>query len=387
MITNPDRCLSITGSGAVGRVPLADPLIVYQRARKTLRGRNPKRMTNQTGVALIGAGMIAERHVSALSASIAKARLVAVVSRHPERARRLAQYYEGPTPLFTSDLSMVTSDPTVRVVLVATPPSVRIDLIRALAVAGKHVLLEKPVARNVSEAEQVVEICQKAGVVLGVLFQHRMREPSLAAGRILQNGGLGEPGHVEISVPLWRAQSYYDELDRGSYTRDGGGVLITQAIHTIDLALSLTGPVTRVQAMIATTPLHRMESEDFAVAGLQFATGAVGSLVASTASFPHRREIIRLHCQRGSLCLEPDVLTITWRDGQIEKYPSVADSTFISSDGSKIGWHQRVIDDFLDALLNDREPMVSGHQALASHRLIEAIELSSREGAAIELTE
>jgi predicted dehydrogenase len=342
-------------------------------------------MTNRIGVALIGAGMIAERHVSALSASLSRVRLVAVVSRHPERARHLAQHYEGPSPLFTSDLSKIVSDPTVQVAIVATPPNVRIDLIKTLALAGKHVLLEKPVARNVGEAEQVVEICQKAGVVLGVLFQHRMRESSLAAHRILRSGTLGEPGHIEIAVPLWRAQSYYDELDRGSYARDGGGVLITQAIHTIDLALSLVGPVLRVQAMTATTPLHQMESEDFAVAGLQFANSAVGSLVASTASYPHRREIIRLHCQNGSMCLEPEVLTITWRDGRIEHYPSVDSSNISNTNTSKTGWHQRVIDDFLDALRNDREPMVSGYQALASHRLIEAIESSSREGAAIEL--
>ena len=101
--------------------------------RKTLQGWNLYSMTNRIGVALIGAGMIAERHVSALAASLSRARLVAVVSRHPERARHLAQHYEGPSPLFTSDLSKIVSDPTVQVAIVATPPNVRIDLIKTLA--------------------------------------------------------------------------------------------------------------------------------------------------------------------------------------------------------------------------------------------------------------
>jgi len=118
---------------------------------------------------------------------------------------------------------------------------------------------------------------------------------------------------------LWRAQSYYDKLDRGSDARDGGGVLITQAIHTIDLALSLVGPVARVQAMTATTPLHEMEAEDFAVAGLQFVSGAVGSLVASTAMFPHGCETITVHCRHGSLRLGAEALDSCHTDPSLHR--------------------------------------------------------------------
>ncbi|MFK7889570.1 MAG: Gfo/Idh/MocA family protein [Granulosicoccus sp.] len=339
----------------------------------------------QTDVALVGAGMIAQRHVSALSAACRLARLVTIVSRHPDRARHLSQYYEGPPPKFVSDLSCVVHDPAVQVVIVATPPSVRIELIRALSAAGKNILLEKPVARNVNEAEQVVQICERAGVKLGVLFQHRMRLSSQAAKRLLLDGTLGKPGHIEIAVPLWREQSYYDELERGTYARDGGGVLITQAIHTMDLALSLAGPVTRVQAMTATTPLHRMEAEDFAVAGLQFASGAVGSLVASTATYPHGCESITIHCSEGSIRLEAEVLKISWRDGRSEQYPPIKTCEEQRSNTPKHEWHQSVIEDFIIAVKRDCKPMVTGHEALAAHRLIEAIELSSSEGVAVDL--
>jgi len=292
-------------------------------------------ITSPIGIALIGAGMIAKTHVSALASIPTRARLVSIVSRRPERADYLAAYYPDPPPNFTSDLSTVIENPEIRIAIVATPPDVRIELIRSLAQAGKHILLEKPVARNVDEALEVVEICERAGVHLGVVFQHRMWPSSKAAVQLMTSGRLGKLGHVE------------------TYARDGGGVMITQAIHTIDLALSLTGPVTRVQAMTATTPLHQMESEDFAVAGLHFSCGAVGSLVVSTASYPQSPETITLHCENGS---------------------------------TKHAWHQAIIEDFIESIQQDRVPTISGRTGLESQRLIEAIEASSRSGAAAVIT-
>ena len=340
----------------------------------------------RTGIALIGAGMIAQRHVTAMSALRSRAQLLSIVSRRPERAHYLAEFYVGPSPLFTSDIAKIAGEASIQVVIIATPPAVRIDIIKMLAGAGKHILLEKPVARNLDEAVQVVELCERAGVHLGVVFQHRVRASSLAAKQVLLEGALGKPGHVEIAVPLWRDQSYYDELDRGSYARDGGGVLITQAIHTIDLALSLTGPVARVQAMTATTPLHKMESEDLAVAGLHFASGAVGSLVASTATFPHGTEMITLHCENGSMRISPEVLEIFWRDGRFESHP--ASSARQNGEAVKTArhvWHQSVIENFLDTVQLGYKTLVTGREALASHRLIDAIESSARESKAIDL--
>lgn len=341
------------------------------------------------GVALIGAGMIAERHVTALSAVRSRARLYAIVSRHPERAGHLKQFYEGAPPEFTSDLSSVCDNQDVHMVIVATPPSVRIDLIEQLAEAGKHILLEKPVARNLDEAEQVVQICRNAGVKLGVVFQHRVRSSARVAKRLLVDGRLGNPGHVEIAVPIWRDQSYYDELGRGSYARDGGGVLITQAIHSIDLALHLLGAVSSVQAMTATTSLHKMEAEDFAVVGLRFKSGVVGSLVANTATFPHGRETITIHCQCGSMRLNSESVVVSWHDGRVEQHPSAKNTDHTSLDTPKHVWHQHIIEDFINAIQNGCEPEANGVEALRSHRLIEAIEYSSKQGVvvgSVELT-
>jgi UDP-N-acetyl-2-amino-2-deoxyglucuronate dehydrogenase len=342
--------------------------------------------TQRVGVALIGAGMIAGTHVKALSAARDAVRLEAIVSRRPERADDLRTLYAGEPPVFTSDLSVVAASPTIQMAIVATPPDVRSEVIEPLAKAGKHILLEKPVARTTEEAVRVVEICERAGVALGVLFQHRVRAPSKAAAHYLASGELGRLGLVEIAAPLWREQAYYDEPGRGTYARDGGGVLITQAIHTIDLALSLTGPVASVQAMVATSPLHRMEAEDFAVAGLRFASGAVGSLVASTATFPPGKEIVALHCARGSLRVGRDALEVNWRDGRsVIDPPGEHDPSPTPPTGGRPEWHQEVIEDFADAIRTGRAPLVTGREALASHRLIEAIETSSRTGRSVEV--
>lgn len=340
----------------------------------------------RVGVALIGAGMIAKTHVAALSDARNEIALKAIVSRRPDKARYLADFYQGESPEFTSDLAAVAADPDIPVAIVATPPSVRKDIIEQLAQAGTHILLEKPVGRNPEEALEVVEICERAGVTLGVLFQHRMRAPSIAAVAHVKSGALGKLGLVEIDVPLWRDQSYYDELGRGSYARDGGGVMITNAIHSIDLALSLTGPVSSVQAMTATTMLHDMEAEDFAIAGLRFSCGAVGSFIASTAMYPHRTEIIRLHFENASLKLDKDALEISWRNGPTNIEAKDSEPRKVNPLlGGKHEWHQSVIENFVDAVRHGKKPMVTGREALNAHQLITAIETSSRTGSPVDL--
>ncbi|WP_386679082.1 Gfo/Idh/MocA family protein [Loktanella sp. R86503] len=340
----------------------------------------------RAGVALIGAGMIAKTHVAALSDAQDVVELCSIISRNPEKARYLADYYHGPIPDFSSVLDAIADNPDIPIAIVATPPSVRKDVIAKLAQAGTHILLEKPLGRDPQEARDVVDICEQAGVKLGILFQHRVRPPAIAAARHVASGNLGHLGLVEISVPLWRDQSYYDELGRGTYARDGGGVMITNAIHSINLALSLTGPVKRVQAMTATTPLHNMEAEDFAVAGLEFECGAPGSFVASTAMFPHRTEVIRLHFERASLKIDKNALKINWRDGStdVEAKEKGADKTNPLL-GGKHEWHQAMIEDFVDAVRHGHKPIVTGREALASHDFIAAIELSSRTGHPVDL--
>ena len=218
----------------------------------------------------------------------------------------------------------IAADPGIGFAILTTPPNARAEIVGKLAAAGKPILMEKPVERTLAGATRLVELCEAKGVPLGIVLQHRARPVVAELRRVMAE--LGPLVAAEVSVPWWRPQAYYDEPGRGTYARDGGGVLISQAIHTLDLMLTLTGPVVSVNAMVATTGFHRMEAEDFVCAGLRFATGAVGQLFATTASFPGRGETITLHFRRGSVRLEAGVLRIDRQDGTSETIGQAAAS-------------------------------------------------------------
>ncbi len=203
--------------------------------------------------------------------------------------------------------------------MILTPPGTHLELVQRFAAAGKQILLEKPIERSTERAKALVEAAEAAGIKLGVVLQHRFREASEALAARLAAGALGKLAAANVICPWWRPQSYYDEPGRGTLARDGGGVLITQAIHTLDLLLSLTGPVAEVAAITGTTALHRMATEDFAGAGLRFANGALGALLATTAAFPGFPERIELIGTHATAVLAAGVLTLHQPMGETEK--------------------------------------------------------------------
>ncbi len=328
--------------------------------------------------ALIGTGMVADMHVAAVSGTGGSVRLKGAFSRTLASAQAFADRHD----LFAYEsVDAIAADAGVDFVLLATPPDARTDHVRVLVDTGKPILMEKPVERDLPRARTIVEMCEAADLPLGVLFQHRMRPAAKELARRLDDGMLGQIATVEVRVPWWRDQSYYDAPGRGTYDRDGGGVLITQAIHSLDLMLQLCGPVSAVQAMTGTSALHRLEAEDFASAAVTFEGGAAGALMASTTHFPGDSESISLNGTKGSATLSSNSLTICFHDGQTEVIGAPAatgggaDPMAFSSD-----WHRAVIEDFADALRQGRPPAISGRSALPVHALIDAIQLSSRNG-------
>lgn len=341
-------------------------------------------------VALIGLGMVARTHVRAITASAGHVILKGVCSQNPKKAAEFAQSIAvdlGAPPQVYATVQDIAADPDIDFAVLCTPPNARAEIVATLASAGKHILMEKPIERSFDAAAAIVSTCEAAGVTLGIVFQHRMRASAQQLTSLLNSGTLGGIAVVEINVPWWRAQSYYDEPGRGTYARDGGGVLISQAIHTLDLALSLTGPVTKVQAIARTSSLHRMEAENYVSAGLDFANGAVGSLIASTTSYPGGAESITLHCKNGSAVMKSGQLEVFWQTGKVEKFGEEsasgggADPMAFTHE-----WHQAIIEDFATSLAENRAPVVSGRTALDVHRLIDAIVLSSEQERAISLS-
>ena len=329
-------------------------------------------------IAVIGLGMAVTPHAKSLADLHDRAEVAYAFSRSETRRRAFAERFDFPV---TGDLEGIVADPSVEAVMILTPPNTHLELALRFAAAGKHVLVEKPLERSTARARHLVETVEAAGIKLGVVFQHRFREASEHVRRLLERGDLGELAVVNVTSPWWRPQSYYDEPGRGTLARDGGGVLITQAIHTLDLTLSLAGPVAEVAAITGTTGLHRMETEDFAAAGLRFENGAYGALMATTAEYPGFPERIELIGTKGTAVLSAGVVSLHWQDGRKERFGEEqgtgggADPMAFPHDA-----HRALLADFLDAIEQDRRPRVTGREALRVHHFIDAMLRASAEG-------
>lgn len=342
-------------------------------------------------IAIIGTGMVAKTHLLAINDLRHRLNLTGVLGRNSSRTEAFvdeaARLLNKPVKQY-SDIDALASDDALDFVIVLTPPNARVEITQKLAQNGISILMEKPVERSLDAATQIVEHCEKSGVRLGIVFQHRVRDVSQKLATLIKDGVLGDLYIADVVVPWWRDQAYYNEPGRGTYQRDGGGVLISQAIHSLDLMLSLTGKVSRVQAMARTSKFHRMESEDYVSAGLEFENGAIGSIVATTASYPGDAETITLHFEKAVARLQAGVLSLHWLSGKSETFGvdgasgGGADPMAFTHD-----WHKDIIEDFAESLIHNREPIASGRKALDVHHLIDAIVTSSEQSRAISLVE
>ena len=338
---------------------------------------------SKLGVGVIGSGMAAAPHAIALNDLRDHIDLRGVFSRNAEKCKTFASRFELP---FIKNIEDLINDPKLDIIIILTPPNQRLKLVQQFSDAGKHILMEKPVERSSAKAKKIVILCKEKNVKLGIVFQHRFRESSQKLKKLNLSYSLGSIFTVQVQVPWWRDQSYYDEPGRGSYERDGGGVLISQAIHTLDLMLSLTGPVSEVQALSSTSQFHKMETEDFVAGGLKFKSGASGSIFASTSYFPGNAESITLNCEKASAHLQSGVLTIKWLDGRSEKFGETsgtgggADPMAFPHD-----WHRELIDNFVKSVQNNYNSLISGEEALNVHELIDALIESSNKGKLITI--
>jgi predicted dehydrogenase len=334
-------------------------------------------------IALVGLGMAVTPHAKSLVDLQDRIEVVAAMSRSEERRAAFAAQF--PFPL-TGDLSRIIDDKSISAVGVLTPPNTHLEIVEALARSGKHVLLEKPLDITTERAEALIAAASKAGVKVALMLQHRYRAAAQRLGIILADQGLGKIVSCSTRIPLWRPQSYYDEPGRGVKARDGGGVLLTQGIHTLDLMLSLAGPVDEVCGYAVTSAVHRMETEDLACAAVRFANGAVGTIEATTAAYPGGPALIDFIGTKGTASLAGTALSVRWHDGTHEDFAaeestgSGADPMAFPHDHHLAAWR-----DFLDAIDEGREPLVSAREALKVHKLIDALIAAGQSDAKIKV--
>lgn len=344
-----------------------------------------------TGFGIIGSGMIAKFHARAI-ADLADAKLVACHNRTAPKAEALAQEFSCAA---TTDLDSLLARDDIQVVTICTPSGAHAEPCVAAARAGKHVIVEKPLDVTRERCQTMIDACDQAGVKLATIFPSRFHRSSQLLKQAVQEGRFGQLALGDAYVKWFRTQEYYDSgAWRGTWELDGGGALMNQAIHSVDLLLWLMGPVVEVMAHTATVAHERIEVEDVATACVRFANGALGTIEATTAGYPGALKKIELTGSRGTAILEEEDI-IKWEFAEQTEADARLRQEMLgrtktgggAADPAAIGHHAHaaLFRDFLDAIAEDRSPIIDGREGMRSVELILAIYESARSGSRVRL--
>lgn len=324
------------------------------------------------GIGIAGCGTISGTHAEAIR-DTKYGKLVAAHSRNKKKLDAFCERYGGAG--FT-DYEEFLSQPGLDVVVICTPSGTHLDYGVLAAQAGKHVIVEKPIEVTLERGRELIGSCHKNDVKLAVIYQNRFIEDVIRMKQAIDKGEPGRIFMVDASVKWFRDQDYYDSGGwRGTLDLDGGGAVINQAIHTVDLMVWFCGEVTSLHAFKGTFTHEGIEGEDNAVAALRFKDGAIGVFRASTSVIPPVDRKIEVHGTEGTAVLEGDTYRLMTAgknkagDGEEIKATGASDPLA----GMTANHHKKQYDQILDAFQNDRVPIVSGEESLKSLAVVEAL--------------
>jgi UDP-N-acetyl-2-amino-2-deoxyglucuronate dehydrogenase len=346
------------------------------------------------GFAIVGSGAIGSFHAERLQA-VERARLVAVCDENPQRAREFAERFDCDAYTSLDDM-LVCGD--IDIVNLCTPSSLHGQQAIACAQSGKHVITEKPMDITLEKADSMIAACREAGIKLGIISQHRLDPSVITLKRLLDEGAFGKLVVGTGAINWYRSQQYYDSSPwRGTWQWDGGGALMNQGIHIVDLLQYLMGPVDTVYAQCETLGHQGIEVEDVAVTTLRFQSGAIGTLVGTTSAYPGLNTRLEIFGTDGSAVIENDALIFcSYRNrsgvgGEVIEESSVCEHRHKGSKGAanpmSISGHTHILqfNDFIVAIDEDREPIISGIEGRKPLAIILAAYESSRTGRSVKL--
>ena len=342
----------------------------------------------EIGFGIIGLGMIAHKHAQAIQATPG-AKLMAGLGTNPGRAADFAAKYG--VKAYT-DLDTFLAHPGLSVVNICVPSGDHAHFGMAAALAGKHVMVEKPLEVTVEAADRLIEACRKAGVKLAVISQRRFEPHIQRLRNAIEAGHFGELLSADVFIKWYRTQEYYDSAPwRGTYRLDGGGALMNQGVHYVDVLQWLVGQVKSVRA-ITRTAAHNIEVEDLALALLTFENGAVGVLEASTMHYPGLLERLEISGRNGTAVLEAGKFKVWEFKLPPDEAPVQIDDTVGESGAKNPGdisyqGHAYQVADMVAALRENREPAITGEDGRKPLEIIQAVYQSAREGREIFLTQ
>jgi UDP-N-acetyl-2-amino-2-deoxyglucuronate dehydrogenase len=330
--------------------------------------------------AIIGCGRVAPRHAQSLQdlSMTMNVHLSAVCDVVESRVQNFAKTYQA-TPYL--DYHQVFDNPNIDVVSICVPSGLHSKIGQEAARAGKHILVEKPIALSPEDADSLIEVCEKAGVTLGVVLQNRFNPPMRDLRQLVDSGELGRILLGAATVRWYRPQSYYEDEWHGTWSMDGGA-LMNQSIHHIDALVWLIGDVESVFAYTA-TQLHKMEAEDTGVAVIRFKNGTIATIEGSTITYPENLEgSVALFGERGSVKVGGTALNrkVFWKvAGKIEQEREIIMHDTVDPPSIYGTSHREQIIEMLNAIREKREPSTNGREARKSLQLVCAIYQSARE--------
>jgi len=344
---------------------------------------------NPLGCCIVGCGMIARFHVRALT-EVPGTRLAALVTRNPASAEKLiADTGSESVPIYT-ELSQALRRDDVHIVIVTTPSGAHLDPAVAAATAGCHVVVEKPLEITPDRCDRIIDACDRNKVKLCTIFPSRFHDANVTLKSAVDAGRFGRLTLGETTCKWWRSQAYYDEGGwKGTQALDGGGALMNQAIHNVDLLLWMMGDATHVSGFTATLAHERIEVEDTAVACVKFTNGALGVIQATTSVHPGLPKTIAIHGDRGTAVIEQedvlrwDFAPETPEDAAVKaRFAQKVGASGGSSDPKAISHqgHARQLADFVHAIQTNTSPKVDGREGRKAVALICAIYESMRTG-------
>jgi predicted dehydrogenase len=348
---------------------------------------------NSLGFGVVGCGLIARFHAQAIK-EIPNARLVALQSRNPANAAKVAEAAGVRCEVY-ANLDDMLRRPDLHIVTICTPSGAHLEPAVAAAKAGKHVVVEKPLEITLDRCDRIIEACQRNRVQLCTIFPSRFADANQALKQAITAGRFGRLTLGETTCKWWRPQSYYDEGGwKGTKALDGGGALMNQAIHNVDLLQWMMGPVTQVAAFTAMLAHERIEVEDTAVACLRFQNGALGVIQATTSVYPGLPKTIAVHGDKGSVVVEQEDV-LRWEftsesddDKAIrQRFAQKVGASGGSSNPAAISheYHRRQLADFVHAIETGGQPLVDGREGRRAVAIILGIYQSAEAGRVVEL--
>lgn len=336
---------------------------------------------------VIGAGMAGPLNAGALR-DIPEAEIVAFSTRKEAVCKKFCEEYD--IPRYYTDYEEMLKCDDIDAICVGTPPHLHEEMVIKAAKAGKHVMCEKPIAINLNEADRMIEACKEAGVKLGVIFMYRFMDEAVKIKKAIDEGKLGRLISVDCSGKCFRSDEYYASGEwRGTWKGEGGGSLMSQTIHFIDLMLYLTGDVSSLTGRYMTTIHPEIEVDDIANASFKMKNGAIGTVQSGTAVRPGYPRHIEIHGEKGTIKIVEEEI-IEWKvEGMDEEQYLAKDKADSGDTATGAGYvatenHRRQYVDFIQAIQEDKEPLVNGEEARKTLEFIRAIYQSQDTGKQVE---